>query len=72
MGERHNRYGTRVLLSDDKSVICSVPKQWTDLISPDPEIVLGGERALFCVADLIELERLVNRLAMRCASGERG
>lgn len=70
VGERHNRYGTRLLLSIDKDAICSVPRQWTDLASPDPEIVLGQERALFCVADLIELERLVNHLAKRYGPGE--
>ena len=62
VGERYNRYGTRVLLEVDDGIVCSVPRQWTDLVAPDPEIVIGGGRALFRVADLLELERLVARL----------
>jgi hypothetical protein len=32
---------------------------------PDPEIVIGGRRALFRVADLLELARLVEQLGSR-------
>jgi hypothetical protein len=39
--------------------------QWTDLVAPDAEIVLGECRALFRVADLLELERLVDQLRKR-------
>ena len=39
--------------------------QWTDLVAPDPEIVIGEYRALFRVADLLELERLVDQLRKR-------
>jgi len=62
VGERYNRYGKRLLLQIDDATICSVPPQWTDLAVPDPEIVMGGARALFRAADLIELDRLVMRL----------
>jgi hypothetical protein len=51
---------TLLLESDDGSV-CSVPPQWTDLVSPDPEIVMGKERALFRVVDLLELALLLDR-----------
>ena len=57
MGERYNRYGRRLLLRVDDVTVCSVPPQWTDLIAPDPEIVIGEYRALFRVVDLLELER---------------
>jgi hypothetical protein len=63
VGERHNRYGTRLLLQIDKDTVCSVPPQWTSLVAPDPEFVMGGQRALFRVADLVELTRLVEELA---------
>ena len=63
VGERYNRYGKRLLLQVDEQVVCSVPPQWTDLAAVDPEIVLGGGRALFRFADLMELERLLSRLA---------
>lgn len=65
MGERNNHYGKRLLLQVDDASICSVPPQWTDLVAPDPEIVIGGSRALFRVADLLELARLVDELRRR-------
>jgi len=65
VGERYNRSGRRLLLRVDEATICSVPPQWTDLVALDPEIVLGEQRALFRVADLLELARLVEQLS-RC------
>jgi hypothetical protein len=65
VAERYNRHGKRLLLQVDEETVCSVPPQWTDLVAPDPEIVLGEERALFRVADLLELARLVARLCKR-------
>lgn len=65
VGERYNRYGRRLLLRLDEIAVCSVPPQWTDLATPDPEIVLGKGRALFRVADLLELERLVEQIGDR-------
>jgi hypothetical protein len=65
VGERHNRYGRRLLLRVDDTTVCSVPPQWTDLVAPGPEIVIGEHRALFRVADLLELARLVDRLGRR-------
>lgn len=65
VGERYNRYGRRLLLRVDGGAVCSVPPPWTDLVAPDPEIVMGKQRALFRVADLIELARLVGRLDRR-------
>jgi len=62
VGERYNRYGRRLLLQIDDQIVCSVPPQWTDLVAPDPELVLGERRALFRLADLVELARLVERL----------
>ena len=65
MGERYNRYGMTLLLQIDDGSVCSVPPQWTDVVAPDPEIVLGEHRALFRVADLLELAGLVDRLSRR-------
>jgi hypothetical protein len=62
MGERYNRYGMRLLLRVEDGGICSVPRQWTDLVAVDPEVAIGAQRALFRMADLVELERLVARL----------
>jgi hypothetical protein len=54
-----------LLLQVDNESVSSVPSQWTDVVAPDPEIVLGGQRALFRVADLLELACLVDRLSGR-------
>ena len=62
VGERYNRYGKRLLLQGDDGHLCSVPPQWTDLVMPDPEVTLGGGRALLRLADLLELAELVERL----------
>ena len=45
--------------------VVAIPPQWTDLVALDPEIVMGGQRALFRVADLVELARLVAELTYR-------
>ncbi len=60
---RYNRYGKRLLLQVDKFIVCSVPPQWTDTVAPDPEVIMGGGRALFRVADLLDLARHLERLA---------
>ncbi|WP_437923753.1 DUF5372 family protein [Sorangium sp. So ce291] len=62
VGERYNRYGTRLLLRVDEEHVCSVPRQWTDVVAPDPEVVIGEGRALLRVADLLELAGLVSHL----------
>jgi hypothetical protein len=67
VGERCNGAGRRLLLRIDGDAVCSVPPQWTDLVGPDPEIVMGRQRALLRVADLVELARLVDRLSRRDA-----
>ncbi|MEW6747910.1 MAG: DUF5372 family protein, partial [Planctomycetota bacterium] len=67
VGERFNPYGRRLLLEIDDKTVCSVPPQWTDLVDPDPEIIMGRGRALFRVADLVELARLAERLSRRNA-----
>src|SRR5208282_1178762 len=62
IGERYNRSGKRLLLRAGDGTICSIPPQWTDLASPEPEVVIGRGRALFRFADLMDLASLVTRL----------
>jgi hypothetical protein len=52
----------RLLLQVDEETVYSVPPQWTDLMPPEPELVMGERRARFRVADLLELARVVDRL----------
>jgi len=49
----------------DDETVCSIPLQWTDAVSPDPEVIIGRDRALFRVADLLDLASLVSRLTHR-------
>ena len=65
MGERYNRYGTRLLLRAVDETVWSVPRRWTDVVAADPEVVIGEYCALFRIADLLELARLVARLGSR-------
>jgi hypothetical protein len=62
LDERCNPYGRHLLLELNDTTVCSVPLQWTDLVAPDPEIVIGEHRALFRVADLLELARLLDQV----------
>ncbi|WP_429585551.1 DUF5372 family protein [Paraburkholderia youngii] len=63
IGERYNRSGRRLLLRIDDKSYCSVPPKWTDMSEPDPEVTIGRARALFTVADLMELALLVRRFS---------
>ena len=67
VGERYNRYGTRLLLQGNDGRIHSIPPHWTDLVDPDPEVIFGRGRALFRVADLVDLAGLLARLRQRKA-----
>ncbi|MER8563906.1 Y4bD/Y4pK family protein, partial [Mesorhizobium sp. M1088] len=68
VGRRYNRHGERLLLQADDTAVWSVPPQWTDLASPDPEVVMGNGRALLRTVDLLELASLVGRLSGKSAS----
>lgn len=63
VGKRYNRYGERLLLQVDDATVWSVPPQWTDLWDPDPEVIMGGGRALGRAVELMELASLVRRLS---------
>ena len=65
VGERYTRSGRRLLLQVDEATVCAGPPQWTDLMVPDPELVLGAQQALFRIGDLLELARLVEQLSKR-------
>jgi hypothetical protein len=63
VGERYTRYGRRLLLRVDGDHVCSVLPEWTDVVAPTPEVVLGGGRSPFRLGDLLALADLVSRLA---------
>jgi hypothetical protein len=59
-GFRYNRYGRRALLEIEEGIYRTIPPQWTDLLPPDPEAMLGAGRSFFRVFDLVELARLID------------
>ncbi|WP_164851142.1 DUF5372 family protein, partial [Sinorhizobium meliloti] len=63
VGRRCNPHGERLLLQTEDATVWAVPPQWTDLVSPDPEVVMGNGRSLLRVVDLMELAALVERLS---------
>jgi Family of unknown function (DUF5372) len=65
VGRRSNRHGERLLLQSGDARIWPVPPQWTDLVSQDPEIVMGQGRMLLRVADLLELCAVVQHLSVQ-------
>jgi hypothetical protein len=69
VGERANLYGPRLLLALDDGTVCAIPRPWTDLAVPDPEVVMGHGRALMRLADWLELAKLVDLLRGRGAAG---
>ena len=70
VGVRANRAGRRLLLRFDDGRICAVPPQWTDVVPPDLEVVMGNGRALCRLSDLLELTLFVARLtSMERAGG---
>jgi hypothetical protein len=71
VGRRYNRHGERLLLQTDDATVWSLPPQWTDLVSADPEVVMGNGRTLLRVADLMELADLVGRLSGKSAAQSR-
>jgi hypothetical protein len=71
VGRRCNRHGERLLLQTDDAAVWSVPPQWTDLVSPDPDVAMGNGRAPLRVADLMELADLVGRLSDKLVTRSR-
>jgi len=68
VGKRYNRYGERLLLEEGAGRVWSLPVQWTDLGSADPEVVMGGGRLLLRMADWVDLADLVEDLLGRTAA----
>jgi hypothetical protein len=76
VGKRYNRYGERLLLQADGGRVWSVPVRWTDVTSPDPEVVMGEGRLLLRMADWMQLadlvEDLLGRTVARTRQGRKG
>jgi hypothetical protein len=56
-------------LQVNKDTVSAFPPQWTDLIDPSPEEIMGKGQCLFRLEDLMKLAQLVDHL---CQSKEKG
>ncbi len=59
---RHNWSEDRVYFHDDDKKLRSVPSPWTSLVSEDPVVVIGAERARLRVSELLTLATLLREL----------
>jgi hypothetical protein len=59
---RHNWDEARVYYRDQQGRLACIPTSWTDIIAPDPFVVLSAGRSAFRVEDLLELVRLLEGL----------
>jgi hypothetical protein len=51
----------RVDLHDEQGNLLTLPAAWTDVVPPDPCVVIAAGRSAFRAADLVELAALVDR-----------
>lgn len=49
-----------------QSQVRSLPATWTDVVAPDPFVLLAAGRSYFRPDDLLSLADLLNRLTRRC------
>jgi len=55
----------RAYYHDESGALCSIPLAWTSLAPVDPFVSLAAGRALFRVADLLELSRCLASLSRK-------
>jgi len=53
----------RVFFLDEDARQFSLPVGWTDVVEPDPFVMIAAGRSPFRFADLVELRRLINGLS---------
>ena len=59
---RCNWADDRVYYRDPTGVLNSIPSHWTDLVAPDPFVVMADGRSHFRAEELMELARLIESL----------
>jgi hypothetical protein len=52
----------RVYFYDHEQRLIALPAAWTDVIAPDPFVLIASGRSLFQAADLLELTGLIRDL----------
>jgi hypothetical protein len=58
---RRNWRADRVYVITGIGEMVSLPVEWTDVVAPDPFVVLAAGRAPFGVQQLVELSEIVDR-----------
>ncbi len=66
---RKNWRADRVYFFDGAGELACVPAEWTDVVAPDPFVVMAQGRCPFRLAGLLELAELVERLSAERTSG---
>lgn len=60
---RRNNWGEdRVCFHDERGELKSLPAAWTDVVEPDPFVVVAAGRSPFRVQDLLALAGLLSSL----------
>ncbi|MGH8993233.1 MAG: DUF5372 family protein [Acidimicrobiia bacterium] len=67
---RKNWQLDRVYFYDGAGELVSLPAEWTDVVGPDPFVVVSGGRSPFHVEGLLELSELVVRLVAERLAGD--
>jgi hypothetical protein len=62
IGVRHNWGEDRVFFLDDRAVLKSLPRGWTDQGDPDPFVAMAEGRSPFRCEDLLALAELLDGL----------
>jgi len=57
-----NLLGRSISVRDEEGRLHQIPRQWTELATEDPVVVLGGGRSFFRVGDLLRLSELIQEL----------
>ena len=55
----------RLFFYNEKSRLIALPASWTDLVSPDPFVVVAAGRSLFRTEDLCELAEQIQSLGKK-------
>ncbi len=62
---RHNWGEYRVTFYQTPDHVRALPASWTSLAPSDPSVVMAAGRAVFRVADLLQLSQLIHRIEER-------
>ena len=58
---RRNWRADRVYVTTSAGEMISLPAEWTDVVAPDPFVVVAGGRTPFGIRELLELSEIVER-----------